>query len=113
MSEWEQTNPETVKRKRSRLGCGLAMLLCLICYVLSYPWVVYGLLHLPSPAAETLGSAVSVLYSPVELAGRVSKTFDRAFDWYIDLLHEIFPGYFDDGLLWRVEPGPTPPGSTP
>lgn len=77
MSEREQTSPEAVKRQRSRLGCGVVILLCLIFYVLSYPWVVYGVLRLPSPVGEVVGPAVVVLYSPLELVGRVSETFDR------------------------------------
>lgn len=106
MVEANEPEPKSTRRRLSRLGWGVAILLCLVCYVLSYPWVVYGLLHLHSPAVERISVVVTTLYYPVEHVCRLSETVDRCLELYLETLHETFPGYFDDSLLWRFEPGP-------
>lgn len=105
MNEPEKAEPDSPQRPRSRLACGVGLFLCLVFYVLSYPFGYEAARRFPSPVDDAVRSGLTTLYIPIDLAMDANQSVYSFYDWYLATAYETFPGYFEMPLLLPIRSG--------
>lgn len=92
MEEEKSDQPEE-ESGRSRSGCLLISLILLpIFYLLSYPWVEYGIIHSDFLSPDWLKDALDAIYAPIAILLDRSATFIDFYAWYDEMVFEYFYG---------------------